>query len=220
MLFDLDFSARVGSREVACIAQSDDRVLAITGPSGIGKTSVLNAIAGLITPECGHIAVRATRLFDHARGIDLPVQKRRAGYVFQDNRLFAHRRVGANLGFAERLAGTPLIAREEIVDVLGIGHLMRRWPASLSGGEAKRVAIGRALLSAPRFLLLDEPLASVDPARRDDILALIERIRDDFAMPIVYVSHDAAEVARLTDAVVSLGDELQLARGVGAQRDV
>jgi molybdate transport system ATP-binding protein len=142
-------------------------------------------------------------LFDSKAGIDLPPERRRAGYVFQDLRLFPHRTVSANLVYGEQ-ADAGLMTRDEALDFLGIAHLARRFPATLSGGEAKRVAIGRALLSAPKFLLLDEPLTSLDPPRAEEILRLIERIRDELALPTLLVSHAAAEVERLAGEVVVL----------------
>jgi molybdate transport system ATP-binding protein len=178
-------------------------LVAITGPSGIGKTTLLNCIAGLGRPLSGHVRVGGETLFDSATGIDLPPERRRAGYVFQDLRLFPHRTVAANLAYGER-AEAALMSRTEALEFLGITHLARRYPATLSGGEAKRVAIGRALLSAPRFLLLDEPLTSLDPARAEEILRLLERIRDELRLPTLLVSHAAAEVERLAGEVVML----------------
>jgi molybdate transport system ATP-binding protein len=136
----------------------------------------------------------------------LPPERRRAGYVFQDFRLFPHLRVGANLAYGERLARPKdrWIARDEVNGFLGIGHLLGRWPATLSGGEMRRVAIGRALLAAPRFLLLDEPFASLDPERAEALMTLVERIRDELRIPILLVSHDRAEVDRLAGRVVVL----------------
>ena len=126
--------------------------------------------------------------------------------MFQDFRLFPHKRVAANLSYGERLADPAdrWIGRGDVVELLGIGHLLDRWPATLSGGEMRRVAIGRALLSGPRFLLLDEPFASLDPARGEGLMALVERIRDELAIPILLVSHDRAEVERLAGRVVTL----------------
>lgn len=186
--------------------RSEAKILALVGPSGVGKSSVLNMIAGLLRPDAGRIAVGGRMLFDAAAGIDLPPDQRRAGYVFQDNRLFPHMRVRANLLYGERLASprNRWIGADEVIDFLDIGRLVDRWPATLSGGETRRVAIGRALLSAPRFLLLDEPLVSLDTRRSDEILRTIERIRDELAIPILHVSHNPAEVARLTGTVVTL----------------
>jgi len=206
MSFEISLRHTVGGRTIALDLASDARLTALVGPSGAGKTTILNCIAGLAHPDEGRIVVEGVTLFDAALSVDLPPERRGAGYVFQDLRLFPHLRVAQNLAFGERLAPTDRrwIAHEEIVDLLGIGHLLRRWPATLSGGEARRVAIGRALLSAPRFLLLDEPTASLDAERVEALLALIERIRDQLAIPILLVSHDRGEVERLAGRVITL----------------
>lgn len=203
MSFDIAATYRAGESTRTCTIASDAGLVAITGPSGIGKTTLLNCIAGLGRPLSGHVRVGGETLFDSATGIDLPPERRRAGYVFQDLRLFPHRTVAANLAYGER-AEAALMSRTEALEFLGIAHLARRYPATLSGGEAKRVAIGRALLSAPRFLLLDEPLTSLDPARAEEILRLLERIRDELRLPTLLVSHAAAEVERLAGEVVML----------------
>lgn len=203
MSFDIAATYRAGESTRTCTIASDAGLVAITGPSGIGKTTLLNCIAGLGRPLSGHVRVGGETLFDSATGIDLPPERRRAGYVFQDLRLFPHRTVAANLAYGER-AEAALMSRTEALEFLGITHLARRYPATLSGGEAKRVAIGRALLSAPRFLLLDEPLTSLDPARAEEILRLLERIRDELRLPTLLVSHAAAEVERLAGEVVIL----------------
>lgn len=203
MSFDIAATYRAGESTRTCTIATDAGLVAITGPSGIGKTTLLNCIAGLGRPLSGHVRVGGETLFDSATGIDLPPERRRAGYVFQDLRLFPHRTVAANLAYGER-AEAALMSRTEALEFLGITHLARRYPATLSGGEAKRVAIGRALLSAPRFLLLDEPLTSLDPARAEEILRLLERIRDELRLPTLLVSHAAAEVERLAGEVVML----------------
>ncbi|RYD40659.1 MAG: ATP-binding cassette domain-containing protein [Sphingomonadales bacterium] len=179
---------------------------ALFGPSGAGKTSILNMVAGLLKPDRGHIRIGDRTLFDGAT--NLPPEARRVGYVFQDGRLFPHRRVRANLTYGHDLADAAnrWMSLDEAVAFLGIGHLLDRWPHSLSGGEAQRVAIGRALLAGPEILLMDEPLSSLDAARRGDIMAVIERIRDELKLPILYVSHDRAEVDRLATSVVAIGE--------------
>jgi molybdate transport system ATP-binding protein len=206
MSFDVSISHRIGERSIELTFASSARLTALVGPSGAGKTTVLNCIAGLIRPAAGRIALDDTVLYDSTTGISLPPEKRRAGYVFQDGRLFPHLRVAANLAYGERLARPEdrWIGREEVTELLGIGDLLHRMPATLSGGEARRVAIGRALLSGPRFLLLDEPFASLDPARAEEILQRVERIRDELAIPILLVSHDRAEVDRLAGYVVPM----------------
>ena len=206
MSFEILLRHRIGDRDIALDLQTSAPLTALVGQSGAGKSTVLNCIAGLIRPDRGRITIGGETLFDSARGVNLPPERRRAGYVFQDMRLFPHRKVAANLAYGERLAqpGERWITMAEVVELMGIGTLLDRWPATLSGGEAKRVAIGRALLAAPRFLLLDEPLASLDAERAEGIAGAIERIRDELAIPILLVSHDRAEVARLAGEVVEL----------------
>ncbi|MEK9971657.1 MAG: molybdenum ABC transporter ATP-binding protein [Ferrovibrio sp.] len=180
---------------------------ALFGRSGAGKTTLVNAIAGLLAPHRARISVNGRVLTDTQAGIRVPPHQRRIGYVFQDARLFPHLNVRSNLlygrFFARRQDG---IAFDRVVDLLGIAHLLQRQPASLSGGEKQRVAIGRALLARPELLLMDEPLASLDGARKEEILPYLERLRDDLKLPIVYVSHAIPEVTRLADTVVLLSD--------------
>lgn len=207
MSFEIDIGVRLGDARIAACFASGPGLTALFGPSGAGKTSILNMAAGLLKPDHGRIAIAGETLFDDDARIDVAPERRRAGYVFQDGRLFPHRRVRANLLYGERLAepAQRWITLAEVVDFLGIAHLLDRWPRSLSGGEAQRVAIGRALLAAPRFLLMDEPLSSLDAARREEIMRVIERVRDELALPILYVSHDRAEVERLATTIISLG---------------
>ena len=203
MSFDIDVRRRMGpASEVALRFTSGPGLTALFGPSGVGKTSVLAMIAGLLRPDAGHIQVGGDTLF--GEGVDLPVDRRAAGYVFQDARLFPHYRVRGNLLYGARRAGGQGMGLGEVVAFLGIDHLLDRRPRTLSGGEAQRVAIGRALLSGPRFLLMDEPLASLDHARRQEIMGLIERVRDELGLPILYVSHDRSEVDRLAATVVEM----------------
>jgi molybdate transport system ATP-binding protein len=208
MSFELRARRRLGERTIAVAFNSEARIAALVGPSGAGKTSVLNMIAGLLRPDTGRIVIDGQVLFDSASGTDLAPERRRIGYVFQDDRLFPHLRVRSNLLFGERLTepADRWISYDEVTAFLGIAGLADRWPQSLSGGEGRRVAIGRALLAAPRLLLLDEPLTSLDAARREEVLVVIERIRDELKLPILYVSHDEAEVRRLTDELVLMDD--------------
>lgn len=203
---DIDISRRLGDRVIAARFTAGPGLTALFGPSGAGKTSILGMVAGLLRPDRGHIRIGDRTLFDSAT--DLPPEARRVGYVFQDGRLFPHRRVRANLVYGLDLAppANRWMTLDEATRFLGIDHLLDRWPQSLSGGEAQRVAIGRALLAGPEILLMDEPLSSLDAARRGDIMAVIERIRDELKLPILYVSHDRAEVDRLATQVVEIGE--------------
>ncbi|PJJ97353.1 molybdenum ABC transporter ATP-binding protein [Lysobacteraceae bacterium NML91-0213] len=175
------------------------RVVALTGPSGAGKTSVLNAIAGLLRPRSGRIEIDGRVLFDHAAGVDLPAHRRGVGYVFQDARLFPHLDVRANLRYARR--AEERFAFDAVVELLGIGALLERRTANLSGGEAQRVAIGRALLSQPALLLFDEPLSALDQDRREELIPWLQRVRDGVRLPMLYVSHTLDDVRRLAGAV-------------------
>jgi molybdate transport system ATP-binding protein len=201
MSFDVAVEKRLGDAEIVAGFKSQAGLTALFGPSGSGKTSVLNMIAGLLAPDNGHIIVGGELLFGN--GIDVPPERRHAGYVFQEGRLFPHLRVRANLLYGAR-RGDGRIGLDEVIDLLGLARLLQRWPRTLSGGEAQRVAIGRALLSTPRFLLLDEPLASLDQARADEIMTMIEHVRDALRLPILYVSHNRIEVDRLAGQVVGM----------------
>jgi molybdate transport system ATP-binding protein len=206
MAIDIDVAKRLGDRTIAARFTAGPGLTALFGPSGAGKTSILNMVAGLLKPDRGHIRIGERTLFDGAT--NLPPEARRVGYVFQDGRLFPHRRVRANLTYGLDLARETnrWMGFDEATQFLGIGHLLGRWPHSLSGGEAQRVAIGRALLAGPEILLMDEPLSSLDAARRGDIMTVIERIRDELRLPVLYVSHDRAEVDRLATSVVEIGE--------------
>jgi molybdate transport system ATP-binding protein len=193
-------------------------IVALFGRSGSGKTTLVNAIAGLIRPQQGRIAIDGRVLFDSQRGVDLAPESRRVGYVFQEGLLFPHLSVRANLHYGERLtpAAERFVDRMRVVSLLGLEPLMDRQPATLSGGEKQRVAIGRALLASPRMLLMDEPLASLDAPRKSEILAYVELLRDELKLPIVYVSHALEEVTRLADHLVVLADGRVLAEGPAA----
>ncbi|WP_394653202.1 ATP-binding cassette domain-containing protein [uncultured Sphingomonas sp.] len=201
MRFEVDVAARVGETDVACAFTADAGLTVLFGPSGAGKTSVLNMIAGLRTPDRGYVRIGDETLFDATRRVNVPPERRGLGYVFQDARLFPHKRVRANLLYG----ADDESALAETCAFLGIAHLLDRWPRTLSGGEARRVAIGRALLSGPRALLLDEPLSFLDAARRAEIEGVILRLRDAGTMPIVMVTHDAGEAERLATQVVRVG---------------
>ena len=182
-------------------------VTALFGRSGAGKTSVVHAVAGLLRPDRGRIALGAEVLFDGRTGVSVPPHRRRIGYVFQDGRLFPHLTVRGNLTYGRRFGrGRDGAAVDRVVGLLGLDSLLDRRPGRLSGGEVQRVAIGRALLAEPRLLLMDEPLSSLDEPRRAEILPYLERLRDETRVPILYVSHALAEVARLATTVVALRD--------------
>jgi len=202
---EVEIRHRLGTFDLDVEFRSGGRLTALFGASGSGKTSVVNAIAGMIKPAVGRIVIDGRVLADTARGIFVPRHRRRIGYVFQEPRLFPHLSVRQNLRYG--LWFTPSAERKadfgRIVDLLGIAALLDRRPSHLSGGEKQRVAIGRALLTSPQLLLMDEPLASLDHARKLEILPYIERLRDESRVPIIYVSHAIAEVTRLaTDIVV------------------
>lgn len=208
MSLSLNVEWRRGGFRLDAAFESVGRFTALFGPSGSGKTSLIQLIAGMARPDRGRIAVAGRVLADTQAGVFVPAHRRRLGVVFQEARLFPHLSVRANLGYGRRLA-PPDERREELADIvelLGIGHLLARRPAGLSGGEAQRVAIGRALLASPRLLLLDEPLASLDEDRKGEIMPYLERLRDETRIPIVYVSHSLAEVARLATDIVVMAD--------------
>jgi len=196
-------------------ASNDASVIALFGPSGCGKSTTVNLIAGMLQPDSGCIKLDDQVLFDSNSGIDLSAERRRIGYVFQDTRLFPHYSVMHNLRYGmQRARGvTRRIEFDAVIELLGIGQLLQRRPHQLSGGEKQRVAIGRALLSQPRLLLLDEPLASLDQARRDEVLPYLERLRDFLKIPMVYVSHQFEEVLRLATHVVLMNNGRCIAQG-------
>ena len=206
MTLDVRLEHRFGAFRLDVAFEAPAGVTALFGRSGSGKTTIVNAVAGLLAPERGRVAVDGAVLLDTARGVRVPAHRRRVGCVFQEPRLFPHLSVRQNLAFGRWFAPRGA-AREDpgrLIGLLGIGHLLDRRPGALSGGEASRVAIGRALLSGPRILLMDEPLAALDEARRAEILPYLERLRDEARVPILYVSHSVAEVARLATTVVAL----------------
>jgi molybdate transport system ATP-binding protein len=202
----VDVEKQLGALKLAVRFDAARGVTALFGPSGAGKTSVVNMIAGLLTPDRGSIALDDTVLFDAAAAIDVPPHRRRIGYVFQEGRLFPHLSVRQNLDYGRRMSGRPRDAKEfeRIAKLLDIVALLDRRPRLLSGGERQRVAVGRALLTQPRLLLLDEPLASLDAGHKREILPYLVRLRDDAGIPIVYVSHLSAEVRRIATTVVRL----------------
>ena len=215
MSLAVDVTHRFGSFLLEAHFVSDGRLTAFFGRSGSGKTSLINIIAGVVRPDRGRIVLDDTTLVDTDRGVFVAKYRRRVGYVFQEGRLFPHLTVRQNLLFGRWF--TPPRERhvtlDQVLDLLDIGQLLDRRPGSLSGGEKQRVAIGRALLTSPRLLLMDEPLASLDDSRKDEILPFIERLRDEARVPIVYVSHSLPEVARLATTVVVFQDGRIMATG-------
>lgn len=200
----VDVERRLGEFVIVARFETTAGVTALFGPSGAGKTTLVNMIAGLLAPDRGRIAVGEAVLFDSEARINVPTHRRRIGYVFQEGRLFPHLSVASNLDYGRRMSGVAPDQAEtnRIVELLDIGHLLDRRPGKLSGGERQRIAVGRALLMRPRLLLLDEPLAALDAARKRDILPYLERLRDE--VPMVYVSHHAGELRRIATSVVRL----------------
>jgi molybdate transport system ATP-binding protein len=191
-------------------------IVALFGPSGSGKSTTINIIAGLLVPDRGEIRLDDTVLIDTGRHVEIQAERRGIGYVFQDARLFPHLNVASNLSYAERRArGTPYVSRERVLALLSLEPLLSRRAHQLSGGERQRVAIGRALLSQPRLLLLDEPLAALDRERREEVLPYLETLRDQLSIPMIYVSHQFDEVLRLATHIV-----LMQAGAVAAQGDI
>lgn len=202
----VDIAKQLGSFTLQSSFASEGRVIGLFGPSGAGKSTLVNLIAGLIKPDRGCIVLDDDTLDDDALRIHIPPHRRRIGYVFQDARLFPHLDVAGNLDYGRRMNRLP---RDDahagrMSDMLDVGHLRSRRVADLSGGERQRVALGRALLSKPRLLLLDEPMASLDDARKAEILPYLIRLRDEAGLPMVYVSHDSSELRRLATDVVML----------------
>ncbi len=221
----LEFSARwrAGRFSLDATFHTGPGITALFGRSGAGKTTILGLIAGLSRPSSGRIVIGGRVLFDSQSGIDLPTHRRSVGYVFQEGRLLPHLTVRQNLMYgsffaARQGSATGRTRLEPVANLLGISELLGRYPATLSGGEKQRVAIGRALLAEPLVLLLDEPLASLDAPRKAEILYYIERLREELGVPIVYVSHSLDEVVRLADSLVLLSDGRVL--GSGPLRDM
>lgn len=200
----LDLRLQQGAFTLDVHARLDRPVTALFGPSGAGKTTVLDAIAGLRTPTSGSITIDERVLFDSVSGVNVPPHRRHVGYVAQDVALFPHMSVRRNVLYGRR--DGQRLSLPTVAEMLEIGSLLDRGVPQLSGGERQRVALARALMSAPELLLLDEPLAAVDVERRRRILPYLERVRDDLRVPIVYVTHDPAEARQLADQVIVLED--------------
>jgi molybdate transport system ATP-binding protein len=214
-MLHVDVRKALGTINVIAAFESRGGVTALFGRSGAGKTSLINMIAGLLRPDQGRIELDGETLDDTARRIHVPPHRRRIGYVFQDARLFPHLSVAQNLDYGRRMNGLVFDEPEQtrITTLLDLGDLLQRRPGKLSGGEKQRVALGRALLSRPRLLLLDEPLGSLDEERKSDILPYLVRLRDEGGVPMVYVSHDPDEVRRLATKVIRVQDGKIVAQG-------
>jgi molybdate transport system ATP-binding protein len=205
-MLQVDVSKKLGEFTLEAAFTSEGRVTGLFGASGAGKTSLINMIAGLVKPDRGTIALDGETLDDSAAGLHLRPYRRRIGYVFQDARLFPHLNVSQNLDYGRRMnrLDHDPAQQKRVIDLLDIGSLLDRRPGKLSGGERQRVAFGRALLSKPRLLLLDEPLGALDEGRKLEILPYLARLRDEAGIPMVYVSHDAAELRQLATQIVML----------------
>lgn len=217
LLFDVKH--RLGDFTLDAQLTAGEGVTAFFGRSGSGKTSAIRIIAGLTKPDQGRIELDGEVLADSEKRIFSPAHKRRFGYVFQEARLFPHLTVEQNLHYGRWFSGksAEAVVSTKIIEMLGIGALLKRRPENLSGGEKQRVAIGRALLVQPRLLLMDEPLAALDEARKAEIIPYLERLRDETKIPIVYVSHSVSEVSRLADRVVVMKDGRVDAEGAASE---
>ena len=206
-MLDVALRHRLGALDLRVTHRFSAGLTGVVGPSGAGKTTLLRLIAGVLRPTRGHVRLCDTTLVDTATGAWCPPHRRRVGYVAQQPRLFPHMSVRNNLRYAQWCARTAVSVRwDDVIDLLDLGPLLRRAPRTLSGGEQQRVALGRALLAGPRLLLLDEPLASVDVDRRDEILPYLDRVRTESGLPMIHVTHTLADVAGRAGAILRLHD--------------
>ncbi len=204
-MLKLEAYKRLGEFELRAVLRAEAKAItALYGPSGAGKTTLVNIMAGLVRPDAGRVELGGRVLFDSESRINLPPERRRVGCVFQDGRLFPHLSVRSNLLFGMRLLspGQRRLDLDQVVGLMGIGHLLSRRPATLSGGEKQRVGLGRALLTSPELLLMDEPLASLDRERKDEVLPFVARLPQELDIPIIYVSHSQREIEFLSARVV------------------
>jgi len=219
-VIEIDVAHAFGNFRLEARIAAPGDTLALCGVSGAGKTTLLMVVAGLLRPRFGRVAIDGAVLLDTASGVDLPPRARAVGCVFQEPRLFPHLSVEQNLRYGQRFApaARQFVDFDSVTSLLGVGSLLARRPEHLSGGEKQRVAIGRALLAAPRLLLLDEPLSALDDARRSEILGYIEKMRAAISIPIIFVSHRVSEVERLASdiAVLDQGRLVEMRRGRAA----
>jgi molybdate transport system ATP-binding protein len=205
-MIEIDVQKTLGAFRINARIETDfSGIITLFGRSGSGKTTLVNMIAGLIRPDTGQIVIDGETLFDSKKRIDLAPERRRLGYIFQEDRLFPHMSVAANLRFGMKRSSSNG-QFDRIINILGVQHLLERQPTHLSGGEKQRVSIGRALLADPQLLLMDEPLASLDSSRKDEILPYIEELSSELSLPIIYVSHAMDEIIRLSDMLVLMSD--------------
>lgn len=206
MIFDLNLSLKLGDFHLEQRFQSNQSTVAIFGPSGSGKTSILHAIAGIQRPAAGHIRIHEQVWFDQKQKINLTIQQRRIGLVFQDAQLFPHKNVKKNLlfGFKHLAKHQQLFDVDYIVELLKLAPLLERMPIKLSGGEKQRVALGRALLYSPQLLLFDEPLSALDSMHKAEIIPFFQKVQQDIHIPMLYVSHDMSEIQQLTSTIWQL----------------
>jgi len=219
-MLDINISLNLNGRKFEYILKSAAGMIALHGRSGSGKSTFVEMLSGLRKPANGYIRVAGETLFDASLNIDLPPERRRIGYVFQDGLLFPHLNVASNLRYGEKRTPKELrkVDFDTVVDLLGLREVLKRPVRNLSGGERQRVAIGRAILTSPRLLAMDEPLANLDAARRADILPFIEALHHELEIPIVYVSHNLDEIVRLTDDIAIIEDGR--VKAVGAVEDI
>jgi molybdate transport system ATP-binding protein len=206
MSLSVDIAQPLGRIALDVRFEAPAGLTALVGPSGAGKTSVLNAIAGFLTPVRGTITLGGEILLDTNRRINVEPHRRRIGYMFQEPRLFPHLNVRHNLLYGRRFAANALVSERDVIDLMGLAPLLTRQTGQLSGGEKQRVALGRALLSGPRLLLLDEPLSSIDVARKDEILPYLDRLRSELKLPAIYVTHNMDEILARADRTITLAE--------------
>ena len=213
-MLKVDVAGSLGEFDYAVSFETEHRVIALFGVSGAGKSTVINTLSGVLLPDYGHISIDDSVFLDTSTRQNISPRRRRIGQIFQDGRLFPHMSVKRNLTYA-RWAGWRKKTQsfDDVVSLLGIDHLLSRRPHELSGGEQQRVALGRALLSDPRLLLMDEPLTGLDYERKAEILPYLERLAHEFGIPIIYVSHDLDEIIRLADYLVLLENGRAKAKG-------